>query len=133
MFVAKDHIVLKTCGKTKLLNCVEPLLELTQVYLGIGSIQVRNLFAIFYTITIYVTCPCTCIGFVVGSFMERRKENCVRKAQKLSGCISLVIVVTQLESTSFDGSQSVACQFLWVFCLISSLCSLHVVACNVIT
>ena len=57
MFVAKDHIVMKTCGKTKLLNCVEPLLELTQVYLGIASIQVGNLFAAFYTITIVCYLP----------------------------------------------------------------------------
>jgi len=49
MFVAKDHIVMKTCGKTKLLNCVEPLLELTQVYLGIASIQ-----NMFYSRKVYL-------------------------------------------------------------------------------
>ena len=43
MFVAKDHIIIKTCGKTKLLNCVEPLLELTEAYLGITNVQVRSL------------------------------------------------------------------------------------------
>ena len=43
MFVAKDHIIIKTCGKTKLLNCVEPLLELTEAYLGITNVQVRSM------------------------------------------------------------------------------------------
>lgn len=48
LFVAKDHIVLKTCGRTKLLACVKPLLELTRKYLKINRAVVSPCFLISY-------------------------------------------------------------------------------------
>eukprot|EP00795_Rhopilema_esculentum_P017791 gene17791-9469_t len=49
LFVAKDHIVLKTCGKTKVLNCVEPLLHLAKKYLKVNDIQ-----NMFYSRRVYL-------------------------------------------------------------------------------
>lgn len=47
LFVAKDRIVLKTCGKTKVLNCVEPLLKLAKEYIGVAVIQVLFLLSVW--------------------------------------------------------------------------------------
>lgn len=42
MFVAKDRFVIKTCGKTKLLSCVKPLIDLVKKYLHVE--HVKNMF-----------------------------------------------------------------------------------------
>lgn len=38
MFIYKDRIILKTCGQTTLLNCIEPLLYLAREYAGYDEI-----------------------------------------------------------------------------------------------
>ena len=43
MFVTKDRFILKTCGTTTLLHCVDPLLRLVKSEVGYDSVQVRLL------------------------------------------------------------------------------------------
>lgn len=38
MFIYKDRVIIKTCGQTTLLNCIEPLLYLAREYAGFDEI-----------------------------------------------------------------------------------------------
>jgi S-adenosylmethionine decarboxylase len=40
MFVTKDRFILKTCGSTTLLYCVQPLLKLVRENVGFDSVLV---------------------------------------------------------------------------------------------
>lgn len=49
MFVARDRFVIKTCGKTKLLACIAPLMELVKEYLNTDKVQ-----NMFYSRRVYL-------------------------------------------------------------------------------
>ena len=40
MFVSKNRFVIKTCGTTKLLSCVKPLMQLAKHYCNLTELQV---------------------------------------------------------------------------------------------
>lgn len=53
MFVSKRRLILKTCGTTTPLQCLEPLLDLVESYTGFDKVEVLLTF-FFQIILIYL-------------------------------------------------------------------------------
>lgn len=49
MFVARDRFLIKTCGRTKLLACIQPLMQLVKEYLNTDTVQ-----NMFYSRRVYL-------------------------------------------------------------------------------
>lgn len=53
MFVSKRRLILKTCGTTTPLQCLEPLLDLVESYAGFDKVEVLRQFIL----NIFISLP----------------------------------------------------------------------------